>query len=227
MIRENPGDLAAERLVHAVIVVGVQEAPLLQPAPQPLYLVIGEVHVSVARHEDVRDVPQLGARERHDPLALGDGERGALAQGREEVRQGGRTGVPVAATVVMQPSDCQRCGGASGRGTRDTGYPASEPIHASRSPHPASRPPAGDRQPRRAEDDRQGSHSSLTSRYAVFLVIPVSVAICSATSRRVIPCASRTRARTSGSGAEGRSSRAGLPVPATITVTSPRGGASA
>src|SRR6266576_481868 len=84
---------------------------------------------------------------------------------------------------------------------------------------------AGEGQADEAQGGRQAVHSSLTSRYAVFLVIPVSAAICSATSRRVIPCASRTRARASGSGGAVRSSRTGLPVPATITVTSPRGGA--
>ena len=50
-------------------------------------------------------------------------------------------------------------------------------------------------------------HSSFTSRYALFLVIPVSVASWSATSLRVMPRARRTRARASGSTAG--SSRAG------------------
>ena len=105
VVGEDARDLAAERLVHAVIVVGVQEAPLLEPAPQPLHLLIREVDVPVPRHEDIGNVPQLGAGERHDALALGDGERSALPEGREEVRQGGGTGVPVAASIVMQASD--------------------------------------------------------------------------------------------------------------------------
>src|SRR6266568_1444092 len=199
MLGEDARDLTAEGLVHAVVVVGVQEAPLLEPASQLFHLFVREAHVPVPRHEEVGNVPELGSREGDDTLALGDGEGGTLAQRREEIRQRGGAGVPIATTVVMQPPDCERGRGAS----------------------------AGERQPDQGQRDRPAVHSSLTSRYAVFLVIPVSAASCSAASRRVIPCAKSARARSSGSGTVARSSRVGLPVPATITVTSPRAGASA
>src|SRR5438034_2309939 len=224
MIGEDARDLTAEGLVHAVVVVGVQEAPLLEPASQLFHLFVREAHVPVPRHEEVGNVPQLGSREGDDALALGDGQGGTLAQRREEIRQRGGAGVPVAPTVVMQPTDRQtgrlrsaECGMRNGRAGIYSAF---------HTPHSALAS-VGDGQPECEQDDRRGFHSSLTSRYAVFLVIPVSTASCSATSRRVIPWAKSARARFSGSGEEARSSRAGLPVPATITVTSPRAGASA
>src|SRR5438046_4637215 len=215
-------------------------SPLLEPAPQLFHLFVREAHVPVARHEEVGNVPQLGSREGDDALALGDGEGGTLAQRREEIRQRGGAGVPVATTVVMQPTDRQ------GRRTNaECGMRSAECIGQSSSrwagkwdrtvlcnsafriPHSALWERVGGGKPQDTQNDRQGSHSSLTSRYAVFLVIPSSAASCSATSRRVIPCAKSARARSSGWGTVARSSRVGLPVPATITVTSPRAGASA
>jgi len=47
VIGENPRDLAAERLVHAVVVVGVQEASLLEPTPQPRHLFVREADIPV------------------------------------------------------------------------------------------------------------------------------------------------------------------------------------
>src|SRR5207253_11492712 len=98
-------DLTAEDLIHAVVVVGVQEAPLLEPAPQLFHLFVREARVAMPRHEEVGNVPQLGSRERDDALALGDGEGGTLAQRREEIRQRGGAGVPIPTAVVMQPTD--------------------------------------------------------------------------------------------------------------------------
>src|SRR3989449_656551 len=209
MIGEDARDLTAEGLVHAVVVVGVQEAPLLEPAPQLFHLFVREAHVPVARHEEVGNVPQLGSREGDDALALGDGEGGTLAQRREEIRQRGGAGVPVATTVVMQPTDRQ------GRRTNaECGMRSAECIGQSSSrwagkwdrtvlcnsafriPHSALWERVGGGKPQDTQNDRQGSHSALTSRYVVFLVIPVSPASCSATSRRVIPCAKRDRKST-------------------------------
>src|SRR5205807_5028843 len=222
VVGEDARDLAPERLVHAVVVVGVQEPALLEVAAQDLELLVREADVAVPRHIDERDVPQLRSRERDDALPFGDLQRGALAQRGEEVRQARWIRVPVAAAVVMQTTDGQLriadCGLRIRRGdVRCAQSAIANPRSAIGS--------AGERQPECGKDDGQGFHSSFTSRYAVFRVIPVSAARRSATSLRVIPCASRARARSSGSG--GRSSRAGRPAPATTTVTSPRTGARA
>src|SRR5439155_17943738 len=228
MIGEDARDLTAEGLVHAVVVVGVQEAPLLEPASQLFHLFVREAHVPVPRHEEVGNVPQLGSREGDDALALGDGQGGTLAQRREEIRQRGRAGVPISPTIIVKAADGERCKTRNAEvGTRNSPNQCSCLCSALRVPRSAFREPVGGGKPQDTQNDRQGSHSSLTSRYAVFLVIPVSTASCSATSRRVIPWAKSARARFSGSGPVARSSRVGLPVPATITVTSPRAGASA
>src|SRR5439155_1462869 len=210
VIREHAGDLTPERLVHAVIVVGMEESTLLQVAAQGLELLVREVDVAVTGHIEVGDVPQLGARQGDHALARGDGKAGALANRGEQVGQLGWPGVPVAAAVVVQAADGQRgqmwnveCG-MRNRANRP------RPVHSAfRIPNSAFGSP-GERQPDQAQSDRQAIHRSLTSRYAVFLVIPVSAASWLATSRLVIPWASSVRARASGSG--GDSSRTGLPA---------------
>src|SRR5439155_1422939 len=62
--------LAPERLVHPVVVIPVEKAALLEVAAQDLYLFIREADVAVPCHIEVRDVPQIGAGQRHHPLAL-------------------------------------------------------------------------------------------------------------------------------------------------------------
>src|SRR5437588_2897536 len=225
VIREHAGDLAPERLVHAVVVVGVEESSLLQVATQGLGVLVREMDVAVPRHIKVGDVPQLGAGERDYALARGDGESGALPNRGEEVGQFGRSGVPVAAAIIVQAADGERgetrnseCGMRNGRAEVGSGDSAFRiPLSAFGS--------AGERYQECAHQGRQAGHRSFTNRYAVFFVIPVSAASWWAASRLVIPWASSVRARASGS-VEG-SARAGLPVPATTTVTSPRGGAAA
>ena len=108
MVRKDARDLAAERLVHPVVVVGVQKAALLEVAPQGAELDVGEMHVPVAGHIDVRDVPQLRPGQRHHALAIGDRQRRPLAQRGQQVRQARGIGVPVAAAVVMQAADRER-----------------------------------------------------------------------------------------------------------------------
>ena len=108
MVREDARDLAPERLVHAVIVVGVQEPALLEPATQDAHLVVREAHVAMPRDVEVRDIPQLRTRERHHALPLGDGQRGALANRGEEVGERRGTRVPIAAAIVMQSTDGKR-----------------------------------------------------------------------------------------------------------------------
>ena len=83
----------------------MEEAPLLEPAPQHLHLVVRVVDVAVAPHKEVKHVPQLATGECYDPLPLGHRQRGALADGGEEVGEGRGTGVPVAAAIVMQSSN--------------------------------------------------------------------------------------------------------------------------
>ena len=111
VVGEDARDLAAERLVHPIVVVGVQEPALLEVAAQDLHLVVREMDVAVSPHEQVGNVPQLGRFERHHALAVGHGERSALPNGGEEVGEGGRAGVPVAAAVVVQAADGERSGG--------------------------------------------------------------------------------------------------------------------
>ena len=57
VVRKHAGDLAPERLVHPVIVVGMQEPALLQVATQQLHLFVRESDVAVSRHIEVRDIP--------------------------------------------------------------------------------------------------------------------------------------------------------------------------
>src|SRR2546428_14171271 len=112
------------------------------------------------------DVPQFRSRERHDALALGDRQRGALADRGEEVREGGGAGVPVAAAVVMQATDGEK------RDGRLEGWKVGR-----------SRAACSDRAGARHEHNLdlptvQPSHlhSSFTNRYAALRVIPVSAA---------------------------------------------------
>ena len=51
---KNFFDLAAEGLVHAVIIVGIEKAAVLEVCPQPVHLVIGENNAPVPRHEHKR-----------------------------------------------------------------------------------------------------------------------------------------------------------------------------
>ena len=86
MVGKHARDLAAERFVHPVVVVRVQKSTLLEVAPQAAELDVGEMHVAVAGHIDVRDVPQLRSRERHHALAIGDGQRRPLTQRGQQIR---------------------------------------------------------------------------------------------------------------------------------------------
>ena len=105
MVRKDARDLATERLVHSIIVVRVEEPALLEIAPQVADLDVGEMHVAVTRHIEVRDVPQLRPGQRHHPLAIGDGQRGPFAQRGQQVRQARGVRVPIAAAVVVEAAD--------------------------------------------------------------------------------------------------------------------------
>ena len=128
MVREDAGDLPAERLIHPVVVVGVEEAALLEVAAQVAKLFVGEMDVAVPRHIDVRHVPQLVAGEGHDALAVGDAQRGALPQRGEQVRKRGGIRVPVAAAVVVEAADGERSVGQSD--SRTVGQHHRHPDHA-------------------------------------------------------------------------------------------------
>ena len=107
-IRKEPGDLAAEGLIEAVVVVDVEESALQQPAPQDNQFLIRPVEVAVARDVEVGNVPQLCVGEPNGHF-LGRGtQRGPLTHGGEEIRQRGGIGIPVPTPVIMQPSDRER-----------------------------------------------------------------------------------------------------------------------
>ena len=108
MVGKKPGQLAADRLVHAVVVVGVQEAALPEKAPQHLEIGIAEADVAVPGHVEVGDVPEIVLREHDDLLLRGRAQRGALPDGPEQVRETGRVGVPVAPALIVQPPDRER-----------------------------------------------------------------------------------------------------------------------
>src|SRR5438093_11316694 len=222
VIGKDAGDLPAERFVHAVVVVRVQEPSLLEVAAQVAQLLVREVHVAVSRHVEIRNVPQLGAAQRHGAVTVGDAQRRALAQGREQVGERGRVRVAVAAAVVVEAADGEKGGTRNAEvGTRNR---MARDCSAFRVPRFAFMPP-GEPERGEAQEYSQELHNSFTNRYAVFREIPVSSASCSATSLRVSPWASSARARSSASG--GGSGALAFPVPATMTVTSPRAGASA
>src|SRR5437660_217169 len=111
VVGKHARDLAPERLVHPIVVVGMEETALLEVAAQDRHLLVGEAHVAVPRHIEVRDVPEAGARQRHDPFPLVHGEAGALADRAEQVHEFRGTRVPVAAAIVVEAADGERGGG--------------------------------------------------------------------------------------------------------------------
>ena len=115
--------LAADRGVHAVVVVGVEEPALLQIAAQRGEVAIAPADVAVARHIDVGHVPEVVVAERDDLLLRATRSRcGSGSHGVEQVGKAGGIGVPVAAAVVVQAADRHDRGRDStgGRGRRPT-----------------------------------------------------------------------------------------------------------
>ena len=86
-IGEDALDLAAERLVHPVVVVGVQEAAVGDPGAQRTHLPIAEPHRAVPRHVDERQVGQRRIGQPHTHLGGLDAQRRAAVDRVDQVRQ--------------------------------------------------------------------------------------------------------------------------------------------
>src|SRR6267142_55527 len=90
----------------------MEEPALLEIASQVADLHVREMHVAVPRHIEVRDVPQLRARQRHHSLTFGDWQGRPLTQRGQEVGQARGVRVPIAAAVVVQATYGERGGWA-------------------------------------------------------------------------------------------------------------------
>jgi hypothetical protein len=105
LIGKEPSQLAADRDVHAIVVVGVEKPSLLQVSPEGDEVTIGPVHVTVPGHIEIRNVPKLIIPESDDLLLARYPKGCAGADGGEQVWKTGGIGVPVAAPVVVQPAN--------------------------------------------------------------------------------------------------------------------------
>ena len=108
VVRKNAGNLPAKRLVHAIVIVGMEKSPILQIPPQNKDLLVRKQHVAVPGHVDVRHVPEFGTRDGHHLLAVGDPKRRPAADLFEKIRETRRIGIPVAAAVVVKSADRKR-----------------------------------------------------------------------------------------------------------------------
>src|SRR5207248_5153269 len=104
-VRKHTLDLATEALVESIVVVDVQEAAALQVLSQARDLSIAEANVAVPGDVDERIIPKLLVHECDTRFRFIDLKRRTLANRREQVRQAGRVGIPVAAAVVLQTRD--------------------------------------------------------------------------------------------------------------------------
>src|SRR4029079_11378466 len=67
-VGKKPAQLAPNRGVHTVVVVGVKKSPLLQIAAQRAKVLVAPVHVAVTGHIYVWNVPQVVVPEDDDLL---------------------------------------------------------------------------------------------------------------------------------------------------------------
>ena len=104
-VRKDARDFAAEGLVQAVVVVGVEEAAAEQVAAQGQALLVGEADVAVPGHVEEGVVAQRRIGGTNRDLPVGGGDPGAFAHLGEEVGKRGGIGVPVAAAVVLEARD--------------------------------------------------------------------------------------------------------------------------
>ena len=119
---EDLAHLPAEGLVHAVVVVGVQEAARLEVTPQAGGFLGRPGDVAVPRHVEVGMGEELAVEEAHARLGGGRGQPRVAPEEGQQVGQGRRVAVPVAAAVVLEPGDGEqvgRPGMARGRRSQD------------------------------------------------------------------------------------------------------------
>lgn len=107
-------DLAAEALVHAIIVVGIEEAASEHPFAQVVDLIFGEADVAVSRHiyEWIFEKARLSGA--HNALIYRNIRAGFLIDEFGEIGQNFRIVIPISAAVVVQP--CKA--GVDGRGNK-------------------------------------------------------------------------------------------------------------
>jgi len=112
LVWKNFLDLSTERLIHAVIVVGIEEAARFEVLPQPSRFLVREVDVAVTRHEDKRVRKEVFARDL-DELILGvNVDASILFYKREKIDLFIWIVVPVSTASVFESGDFK--GTASG-----------------------------------------------------------------------------------------------------------------
>ena len=113
---EDSLHLPPEGCVHAVVVVGVQEASRFQIGTQASRLPRGKGDVAMPRQVEERVAEQLLVGEPHAGFGVGGKHAGMGTDEGEQVRQRGRVAVPVAAAVVVHARDGEGLGGWLGGG---------------------------------------------------------------------------------------------------------------
>ena len=107
-VRKDPGNLPPKRLIHSIVVIGMEKASVLQIPPQDQHFLIRKQDVSMTGHIDERHVPEIGTRDSHDLLSGGYRERRAPADFCEQVRKAGRVGIPIPTAAIMEAADRER-----------------------------------------------------------------------------------------------------------------------
>ena len=107
---EDLADLPAEGLVHAVVVVGVEEPARLEVAPEAGGFLRRPGDVAVPRHVEAGMGEELAVEDAHARLGGGRGQPRVAREESQQVGQGRRVAVPVAAAVVLEPGDGEQVG---------------------------------------------------------------------------------------------------------------------
>lgn len=96
-------DLAAEALVHAIIVIGIKEAASEHPFAQVVDLIFSEADVAVSRHIYEGILKKAGLSGAHNALIYRNIRAGFLIDEFGEIGQNFGIVIPIAAAVVVQP----------------------------------------------------------------------------------------------------------------------------
>ena len=116
-------DLAAKGLIHAVIIIRVQESAVHQVRSQSLDLIVGECDIAVTSHEEKRIGKEFLTRD-VDELISRCGIDGSVGPNEfQEIDLLGLIIVPVPAAAVLEPGDAELaldpCLGGGRRGEQE------------------------------------------------------------------------------------------------------------
>lgn len=117
---------AAEARVHAVVVVGEQESARREVGAERAHVILAERHVAVAVDEDNRMREQFQRGRFHGHRFGGEADVGVVAHEGNQVVQGPRRAVPIAAALVFEQADFGLTAGSGGLSVGRTIYKDSE-----------------------------------------------------------------------------------------------------